>query len=125
MKLEGGLNGAIRNLVFKIFAWLFLACIVAQVFIAGMATFSDASNWSLHKSFVQMFALLPMLMFLLTFVSNVKGLKRWISLGLFVLVVFQFLTMQVFSSADVIASLHPVIALLMFWGSIHTVKKAA
>ncbi|WP_036745639.1 DUF6220 domain-containing protein [Paenibacillus sp. UNC451MF] len=114
----------IGGLIFKILAWVFLACIVAQVFIAGMATFSDAANWSLHKSFVKMFALVPLVMFLLTFVSEVKGLKRWISFGLFALVVFQFLTIQVFSSTGVIAALHPLIALLLFWGSVRTVTKA-
>ncbi|WP_409346736.1 DUF6220 domain-containing protein [Paenibacillus sp. MBLB4367] len=115
----------IGGFIFKILAWIFLACIVAQVFIAGMATFSDAASWSVHKSFVKMFALVPLIMFLLTFIVGIKGLKRWISLGLFVLVVFQFLTIQVFSSANVIAALHPVIALLLFWGSVGTVKKTA
>ncbi|TMV51935.1 hypothetical protein FE783_03025 [Paenibacillus mesophilus] len=112
------------GLMFKILAWLFLGCIVAQVFIAGLATFSDASNWSVHTSFVKLFALVPLIMFLLTFVGGIKGLLRWISLGLFGLVVFQFLTIQVFSSAYVIAALHPVIALLLFWGSIVTVKRS-
>ncbi|WP_282935526.1 DUF6220 domain-containing protein [Paenibacillus sp. RC67] len=115
----------VGGLIFKILAWIFLACIVMQVFIAGMATFSEAANWSVHKSFVKMFALVPLIMFLLTFVSDVKGLKRWISLGLFALIVFQFLTIQVFSSTGVIAALHPVIALLLFWGSVRMVKKAS
>ena len=115
----------VGSTIYKILAWLFLACIVAQVFIAGMATFSDAANWSVHKSFVKMFALVPFIMFLLTFVSDIKGLKRWITLGLFVLVVVQFLTIQVFSSVEVIAALHPVIALLMFWGSVRTVRRAS
>ncbi|TCZ80790.1 hypothetical protein E0485_00400 [Paenibacillus albiflavus] len=112
----------VGGLIFKIVAWAFLACIVMQVFIAGLATFLDASNWEVHKSFVQIFALAPLLMFLLTFVSGIKGFKRWVSLGLFALVVFQFLTMQVFSSTGVIAALHPVVALLLFWGSVITVK---
>jgi 3-oxoacyl-[acyl-carrier protein] reductase len=40
-----------------------------------------------------------------------------------VLVVFNFLTIRVFSSAYLIAALHPVIALLLFGGSVRTVKK--
>ncbi|GGI44745.1 hypothetical protein GCM10008018_08630 [Paenibacillus marchantiophytorum] len=107
--------------IFKVMAWTFLVCIVAQVFIAGIATFSDTSSWETHKSFVKIFALAPLLMFLLTFVGRIKGPKRWVSLGLFVLVVFQFLSIQVFSSTGIIAALHPVIALLLFWGSVKTV----
>jgi len=112
----------VGRFIFKIIAWAFLVCIVAQVFIAGLATFTDASNWEMHRSFVQIFALAPLIMFLLTYVSGIKGIKRWVSLGLFALVVFQFLSIQVFSSAGVIAALHPVVALLLFWGSINTVR---
>lgn len=67
--------------MFRILAWGFLTCIVAQVFIAGMATFSDAANWSVHTSFVKIFAFVPLIMFLLTFVGGQKGLNSWISLG--------------------------------------------
>lgn len=112
----------VGGFIFKILAWVFLACIVAQVFIAGMATFSDATNWETHKSFIKIFALAPLLMYLLTFVGGIKGRKRWVSLGLFALVVFQFLSIQVFSSAGLIAALHPVVALVLFWGSVQTVK---
>ncbi|GAA3400738.1 DUF6220 domain-containing protein [Paenibacillus hodogayensis] len=115
----------VGGFMFKLLAWAFLACIVAQVFIAGLATFSDASNWEIHSSFVKRFALAPLLMFLLTFVSGIKGMKRWVSLGLFALVVFQFLSIQVFSSAGVIAALHPVVAMLLFWGSVKTVQNKA
>ncbi|WP_227793561.1 DUF6220 domain-containing protein [Paenibacillus guangzhouensis] len=115
----------IWNFLFKLLAWGFLACIVAQVFIAGLASFSDAANWAVHKSFVQMFALVPLIMFLLTFVGGMKGHKRWISLGLFALIVMQFLTVQVFSSTFVVAALHPVIALLLFWGAVITVRRAS
>lgn len=112
----------VGKFMFKLLAWAFLVCIVAQVFIAGLATFSDASNWEIHRSFIKLFALAPLFMFLLTFVCRIKGMKRWVSLGLFALVVFQFLSIQFFSSAGVIAALHPVVAMLLFWGSITTVK---
>ena len=112
----------VGGLLFKIVAWVLLACIVAQAFIAGLATFSDAANWELHRSFVKGFALAPLLLFLLSYASGIKGMKRWVSLGLFALVVFQFVSIQVFSSAGVIAALHPVAAMLLFWGSVITVK---
>ncbi|MFC5401353.1 DUF6220 domain-containing protein [Cohnella soli] len=113
------------SVIFKVLAWIFLICIVSQVFIAGLAIFSDADNWSVHTSFVKTFALAPLIMFLMTFVGGIKGLKRWVSLGLFALVVFQFLSIQVFSSSSIIAALHPVVALLLFWGAVVTVKKNA
>jgi mercuric ion transport protein len=119
------LPGFVRasRLVYEILAWLFLICILIQVFIAGMATFTDPADWETHKAFVRMFALAPLVMFLLTFSGRIKGRIRWISLGLFGLVIFQFLTVQIFSSVFVLTALHPVIAMLMFWGSILTLKR--
>ncbi|WP_442600543.1 DUF6220 domain-containing protein [Paenibacillus sp. KN14-4R] len=112
----------VGRLIYKGLAWIFLICIVVQVFIAGIATFSDPANWALHRTFAKIFALVPLVMFLLTFVGGIKGNDRWISLGLFLLMVFQFLTIQVFSSVTVLASFHPVIAMLLFWGAVTTVR---
>ncbi|MET3292445.1 UNVERIFIED_CONTAM: mercuric ion transport protein [Brevibacillus sp. OAP136] len=112
----------VGRLLYKGLAWIFLSCIVLQVFIAGLATFSTPVNWALHQSFVKIFAFVPLVMFLLTFIGGIKGRDRWISLWLFLLIVFQFLTIQVFASVFVLASLHPVIALLLFWGSVITVR---
>ncbi|MFD0696762.1 DUF6220 domain-containing protein [Paenibacillus sp. GCM10027628] len=111
------------RLIFEILAWLFLLCIIVQVFIAGMATFSDSTDWEIHRTFVRSFALTPLVMFLLTFAGKMNGKVRWLSLGLFALIIFQFLTVQVFKSVFVLAALHPVIALLLFWGSITTLRR--
>lgn len=112
----------IAHLIYKILAWLLLVCIVVQIYIAGMATFSDPMNWEKHKMFANFFAMIPLIMFLLTFIGGIKGRVRRISLGLFWLIVFQFLTIHVFSSVFVIAAFHPVIAMLLFWGSLATVR---
>lgn len=110
------------KIIFFILAWVFLGCIVAQVILAGMATFTDPGDWELHAAFVRVFAMVPLAMFLLTFAGRISGRKRWISLALFGMIVMQFLTVQVFSSVAAITALHPLIALLLFWGSVTTVK---
>ena len=109
--------------IYMALAWVFLICIVTQVFIAGMAIFSDPAQWEAHTLFVKLFALVPLIMFLLTFPAGIRGRGRWLSLGLFLLVVLQFQTIQLFSSVFIIAALHPVIALLLFWGSVTTVRR--
>ncbi|MEW9702217.1 SDR family oxidoreductase [Paenibacillus sp. SI8] len=62
----------VGRLIYNILAWLFLACIVVQVFIAGMAIFADPVNWSAHKTFVKIFVLIPLIMYLLTFVGRIN-----------------------------------------------------
>lgn len=105
------------RIVFVALAWIFLACISVQVFIAGMATFSDSGKWELHKWFIRFFAILPLLMFLLTFPATMKGRLRWGSLGLFALIILQFLTIKWNTPEFAIATLHPVIAAILFWGT--------
>lgn len=114
----------IGRLAYRILAWIFFGCIVVQVFLAGMATFGDPSKWQAHALFVQLFAMLPLAMFLLTFIGGIKGRDRLLSLGLFLLVVMQFLTVQVFSSVFIIAALHPLIAIVLFCGSMAAARKA-
>ncbi|WP_239615055.1 DUF6220 domain-containing protein [Cohnella mopanensis] len=113
----------VGRIIYLALAWVFLICIMAQVVIAGMATFSDPVHWELHTAFVKGFAIIPLAMFVLTFVGNIRGKKRWVSLALFGMIVAQFLTVQVFSTVAAITALHPLIALLLFWGSITTVKR--
>ncbi|TDF93876.1 hypothetical protein E1757_25365 [Paenibacillus piri] len=90
-----------------------------------MAVFVNPADWGMHKAFVQLFAMVPLMMFLLSLVGRIRGSKRWVSLGLLALIVLQFMTINVFASVWVLAALHPVIALLLFWGSVITVKTRA
>jgi mercuric ion transport protein len=115
----------IGRLVFKVLAWILLACIVAQVFIAGLAVFINPADWNWHKSFVNYFTLVPLVMFILSFVGKINGQKRWVCLTMFGLILLQYLTIHVFASVWIIAAFHPVIALLLFWGAVITVKRQA
>jgi hypothetical protein len=60
-------------------------------------------------------------MFLSSYLGNIKGSKRWIPLLLLVMIVLKYVTVGI-TSLRMIAAVHPVIALLMFWGSIATIK---
>lgn len=111
-------------MAYRILAWVFLVCIIIQVFLAGLATFGDPSNWQAHSLFVKTFAWVPLVMFLFTFIGGIHGFGRFLSLALFLLVILQFLTVQVFASDLVIAALHPILAVLLFWGSISAVRNA-
>ncbi|MEF3306196.1 DUF6220 domain-containing protein [Paenibacillus sp. GYB003] len=111
------------RLLYAVLAWIFLFCIVAQAFIAGLAVFAGADNWALHTSFVRAFALLPLILFLLTFVGDIRGGQRWLALGLFACIVLQFVTATALSSVPAMAALHPVVALLLFWGSLRSVTR--
>lgn len=121
MEKEIGLNqrGQFSRYIFYGLAWLFVACIVIQTGLAGLATFTDPTQWSKHTTFVHLFEMVPLLMLLFSFVGRLSKALRWQSAGLFALIFLQYLTANL-SGAGV---LHPIIALFLFWLSLHVARK--
>lgn len=107
---------------FAAVAVVFAACIIVQVFIAGLATFVDMGDWAMHKSFVKLFSPLPFVLIALSFIGRMSWKARLLSVALFLLIVSQFLTSVFAAELSVLAALHPVIALILFWCSIHVMR---
>ncbi|GED59500.1 hypothetical protein BFO01nite_36320 [Brevibacillus formosus] len=59
-----------------------------------------------------------------SFLGKLTVHLRWICLGLYLMIVAQFLTVIYSSHLGILSALHPVIALFLFWGSLTTVKHA-
>lgn len=114
----------IVRFIFALFASILFACIVIQVFLAGMAIFANPGNWAMHKAFVNYFAMMPAAMFLLSFFGRIGGGLRWISLALLAANVFQYMSIHLFSDIGLLAAFHTVNALLLFWGSMYLMKRS-
>jgi hypothetical protein len=97
---------------YRVLAWIFLACIAIQVFLAGMAVFGGAANWGMHTGFVHAFELLPLVMVPLAFLGRLPTGLRWHPLAVFVLIGLQYALAQ---AGTPVATLHLVNALLIFW----------
>ncbi|MBS4201757.1 hypothetical protein KHA93_19320 [Bacillus sp. FJAT-49732] len=108
---------AIRGF-FAVLSVMFFIAIICQVFIAGVALFADSSQWAFHKSLVVYFEFIPLVMFVLTFFGGIPKKLRWHSLGLYVMVALQYVTVGLSGKVPYVTALHPVIALLLFWLSI-------
>lgn len=100
--------------IFLCVAGLFVVCVTAQIFIAGLATFTDSSYWHSHIVFVRIFELFPILMLIFAFVGKLPVFLRWMSLLILVMIFAQYFTAH-FEGAG---ALHPVIAAVLFWISI-------
>jgi hypothetical protein len=120
-QLSGRVRWARRG--FVLFSGLFAICVVIQVFIAGMAVFVDPANWNLHTTFVHIFELLPLVMLVLAFIGGLPRTLKWLSVGLFVLILVQYATAIGFS-ASLVAAIHPVNALVIFWLAVFTTRRA-
>ncbi|MBD2868117.1 hypothetical protein IDH41_05995 [Paenibacillus sp. IB182493] len=103
---------------FRILAWLFVACVVAQTFIAGMALFGDPAAWKSHTTFVHLFEYLPFFMLISSFAGSMRVRLRWLSGALLALIFVQYATANIPEAGAV----HPVLALLLFWLSLHVAR---
>lgn len=114
----------IVRFVFALLAVVFAAAIVVQVFLAGLALFVRSGDWSLHRSFINYFEYVPVLMFLLAFPGRIRGLMRWLGLLLFALCTMQHITVRVLADVWVLGALHPIIAMLLFMLSAYGVQQS-
>jgi hypothetical protein len=112
----------IVRFVWGLLAAGYFACVVLQVFFAGLGLFVNADYWSLHRVFANYFEMASILMFLLSFIGGIRGGQRWLPLALFVLTSLQHLTVNTFTG--ILPALHTVDALLLFGISFHLAKRS-
>jgi len=100
-------------MAYLILAWLILICVVVQVFLAGMAMFEDSEAWVWHRKFVHLFEYITVVMFILGIIGKLPRSLTWGSLGLFAL-----FNIQYYTAHGIAGALHPVLALVVFSGSL-------
>jgi hypothetical protein len=98
---------------------VFVACVLVQVFFAGMGAFGV--DWSLHLTFAHFLGLPPLLMVPMAFAGRLLWRLRLLPLGLFLLIGAQY---ALANAAVPAAALHPVNALLILCLSLLTTRRA-
>ena len=95
-------------------ASLFLAAVVAQVFLAGMALFDERGDWAAHINLGWIIHLAPLLVLLLVALSRPPRQALWLAVALAVVVFVQPILATLRRDAPLAAALHPVLALVIF-----------
>lgn len=105
-------------------AWLFLACVVVQVFLAGLGVFAGAQNFNLHREFGYLFGWLTLLLLVLAIAGRLG--RRWIGLSALLLVLFalQSVFVALREALPAAAALHPVNALAIFGVALHVARRS-
>ena len=106
---------------YQVLDWLFAACVVIQVFVAGLAIFVDPAHWAWHRAFVHAFELLPLVMLGLAFLGRLPVRTRWLTAAVFGLLILQYATAE---NQGVAGAFHPVNALLLFWAAVSLARWA-
>jgi hypothetical protein len=94
---------------------LFLVGLLAQVFLAGLALFASGQGWQLHIDVGYILHLAPLLLLLAAAVGRVGSRLIWLTVGLVVSVGVQPFLPLARDISPLLAALHPVNALLIFW----------
>jgi len=110
------------RLGYAVLASAFVACVVVQVFFAGLGVFVAPENWAWHVNFVHFFEWLPPLMLLAAFLGRLPRGLKWPPAGMFVLIALQYATANL--NRGVVAALHPVVALLIFLAAVVVARRA-
>ena len=89
-------------------SWLFAACVVVQVFLAGLGVFDDPGAFVTHREFGYLFGWLTLVVLILSLVGRMG--RRLVGASLLLLIQFglQSVLVAVRDSQPVIAALHPL-----------------
>jgi len=88
--------------------WLFAACAVVQVFLAGLGVFVGPDRFALHRDFGYTFSLLLIVVLVAAIVGRLGRRQIGWAVLLMVLFALQSVFIAMRSSAPEVAALHPV-----------------
>lgn len=101
-------------IVFAAAAWLFLAGVIYQVFLAGLGAFKLAP-WTGHGQLGWALGSAPILILILAIAARPERRTVWLTVALAVAAAIQPELAMARHTAPAVAALHPVNALLVFW----------
>lgn len=113
-------SGPVRvaGVLYAVLSTAFVACVVVQVFFAGMGAFG--ADWDWHTTFVPLLHLLAVVMVPAALVARLSRGMTLLPFGLVILIGVQY----AFADSPVpAAALHPVNALLIFLLSVGATRR--
>lgn len=108
---------------YLVIAWLFLAAVITQFFLAGLGIFG-AKTFEPHKDFGGVFHGLALLLLLLAIFVRRNRIDIILSVVLFVIVTVQFSLPEARDDAPGVAALHVVNALFIWMVGYHLAMRA-
>lgn len=95
--------------------WAYLAGILVQVFLVGVALFGTAHDFEPHIGLGWILHLVPVLLLIVAAVARVGSRLMWWTVALLVVQFIQPILATLRNDQPVVAAFHPVLALIIFW----------
>ena len=126
---DQGMSRALRELGlvragFVALAWLFVACLLVQVFLVGLDIFAKVSS-SIHRDFAYTYGWLAPVLVLLSRTPQVPRETRIPALILLLLFATQTVLPSLRDQVPMLAALHPVNALAIFIVALTLARRAS
>lgn len=93
---------------FVLVAWLFVACVVIQIYLAGLGVFDRPQAFLTHRDFGYAFGVLTLVLVLLALLGRLPRRMVGASVLLLVLFALQSVFVLMRSSVPMLAALHPL-----------------
>jgi hypothetical protein len=89
-------------------AWLLVAGLVVQIFLAGLGVFRDAASFETHRDFGFTLELLPLVLLVLGLIAGLGRRAAGLAAAIFGLFLLQSVFVGLRADAPEVAALHPV-----------------
>jgi hypothetical protein len=113
---------SIARTIHLIAAWLLVACILVQVFLAGLGVFRDPATFRTHAEFGYLWEWLAVILVIAAIAGRLGRFQIGGAILLIVLLAFQSVFIAVRATQPTVAALHPVngfvigiVAFVMAW----------
>ena len=113
------------RVAYRWIAWLFVACVVVQFFLAGLGVFAGADNFATHRDFGYTFGWLLVILLILSLVGRMPGRAIGAAVLLIVLFALQSVLVALRDSLPAVAALHPLNGVAIFMLGLWTARSAA
>jgi heme A synthase len=116
-------GSGLARLGFVTGSWLFVTCLVIQVFLVGLDVFARIGG-SVHRDFAYVYGWLAPILVLLAEAARVPRRTRSLTVVLLVLFAVQTVLPSLRDQVPILAALHPVNALAIFGLAIVVARQA-
>jgi hypothetical protein len=98
----------IARTIHLVVAWLFVAGLVAQVFLAGLGVFSSAASFATHRDVGYSLSVIPIVLIVAGLLGGLGRRLALLAALVFGLFILQSVFVLMRTSAPAVAALHPV-----------------
>jgi hypothetical protein len=99
---------SVARTVHLVVAWLLVAGLATQIFLAGLGVFRGPQDFETHRDFGYMLELLPIVLLVVGLIGGLGRRPALLAIGIFALFMLQSVFVGLRADVPEVAALHPV-----------------